>query len=318
MAAVLGVLTPTWPARAVPDMDPPGVPPAEPAPRQPPEPLRVELREGGRLAFSGVPPLDLGAAGGEGEGPLVLAAPPPPPELYLGPLAPPAWLRLSGTLEGSRAALDLGAADPDVLVDWHGFGGPWRVGVDARLAAGLDFAEPLAAGAAAGADYGFAVPLRGAYGPLALETPLLGFDWAADEAPHLRLPGETGRLSYTAPDPLAWLGWGDALALRTEASALLGAAETDPLSVRSSLTWEPWADGAAARFRSSAEVDLGTAEDAWRAGLSLRAEFDLHRSLVPGRRLHLMLEYRHDDLLAGLYGGDVWAGDQLAGVRLEF
>ena len=91
------------------------------------------------------------------------------------------------------------------------------------------------------------------------------------------------------------------------------------MGVRSRLTWEPWADEAATWFRSSAEVDLGAVEDAWRAGLSLQAELDLMtRDLLPGRHLRLTLEYRHEDLLAGLYGGDVAGAGQLAGVRLEF
>ncbi|HET6520069.1 MAG TPA: hypothetical protein VFG47_09670 [Geminicoccaceae bacterium] len=296
-------------------MGPPDAPAA--VPRRPPERLRVDLREGGKLAVSGVPPLTTGAVW-EAVGPLVLAPPPPPaPELDLGPLAPPRWLRLSGTLEGSGAALELGAADPDLLPDWHGFSGPWQVGVDTRFAAGLDLAGPLAAGAAR-ADYGVAVPLRGAYGPLALETPLVGLGRGADRAPHLRLPGETARLSYTAPDALALLGPGGALTLRAEASARPGGTEDDPLSVRSRLTWEPWPDEAATWLRSSAEVDFGTIEDGWRAGLSLRAEFDLDRDLLPGRHLHLMLEYRNEDLLAGRYGGDGAGGNQLAGVRLEF
>ena len=43
----------TAPALALPDLDPPDVR-AEPAPARP-APLRVELREGGKLAVSGVP-----------------------------------------------------------------------------------------------------------------------------------------------------------------------------------------------------------------------------------------------------------------------
>lgn len=275
--------------------------------------LRAELRPGGKLDLSRLPLPAARDPFWEDEGPYPDG--PPSRRLNLGSLAPPDWLHLYGTLEGSGAAVEIGAAGLD-LPEWHGLSGIWQIDLDTRLRFALGLDEPLAAGL--GTEYGLSLPLTARYGPLSLETEFLGATWQSDQALDLRWPPDTVRLTLRPASPVPLLaGLSDRFRLSAEAGRTIGVVP-EPLAVRGQLAWEPWRDEARDWFRPQVELNLRVgAATVWEPDLGLRTRLALGRRLTPGRHLQIALEYTHQNLLYGLRP-DEGLPNQVAGIRLSY